>query len=59
MLSDEEQDTVFTAVWKQKGVAVILHADKNFQNATGNAVAPEHDFNENNQVLLDFGNVSD
>ena len=51
-LSDEEQDTVFTAVWKQKGVAVILHADKNFQNATGNAVAPEHDFNENNQVLL-------
>ena len=54
-LSDEEQDTVFTAVWKQKGVAVILHADKNFQNATGNAVAPEHDFNENNQVLLDFG----
>ncbi|MCI7629536.1 MAG: hypothetical protein MSS55_02990 [Ruminococcus sp.] len=58
-LSDEEQDTVFTAVWKQKGVAVILHADKSFQNATGNAVAPEHDFNENNQVLLDFGNVSD
>ena len=54
-LSDEEQDTVFTAVWKQKGVAVILHADKNFQNATGNAVAPEHDFNENNQVLLAFG----
>ena len=54
-LSDEEQDTVFTAVWKQKGVAVILHADKNFQNATGNAVAPEHDFNENNQVLLNFG----
>ena len=54
-LSDEEQDTVFTAVWKQKGVAVILHADKNFQNATGNAVAPEHDFNENNQVLLTFG----
>ena len=54
-LSDEEQDTVFTAVWKQKGVAVILHADKNFQNATGNAVAPEHDFNESNQVLLDFG----
>ena len=46
VLSDEEQDTVFTAVWKQKGVAVILHADKNFQNATGNAVAPEHDFNE-------------
>ena len=28
---------------------------KNFQNATGNAVAPEHDFNENNQVLLAFG----
>ena len=55
VLSDEEQDTVFTAVWKQKGVAVILHADKNFQNATGNAVAPEHDFNENNQVLLNFG----
>ena len=55
VLSDEEQDTVFTAVWKQKGVAVILHADKNFQNATGNAVAPEHDFNENNQVLLKFG----
>ena len=55
VLSDEEQDTVFTAVWKQKGVAVILHADKNFQNATGNAVAPEHDFNENNQVLLAFG----
>ena len=55
VLSDEEQDTVFTAVWKQKGVAVILHADKNFQNATGNAVAPEHDFNESNQVLLDFG----
>ena len=54
-LSDEEQDTVFTAVWKQKGVAVILHADKNFQNGTGNAVAPEHDFNENNQVLLAFG----
>ena len=54
-LSDEEQDTVFTAVWKQKGVAVILHADKNFQNGTGNAVAPEHDFNENNQVLLNFG----
>ena len=55
VLSNEEQDTVFTAVWKQKGVAVILHADKNFQNATGNAVAPEHDFNENNQVLLAFG----
>ena len=55
VLSDEEQDTVFTAVWKQKGVAVILHADKNFQNGTGNAVAPEHDFNENNQVLLAFG----
>ena len=55
VLSDEEQDTVFTAVWKQKGVAVILHADKSFQNATGNAVAPEHDFNKNNQVLLDFG----
>ena len=55
VLSDEEQDTVFTAVWKQKGVAVILHADKSFQNATGNAVAPEHDFNENNQVLLAFG----
>ena len=54
-LSDEERDTVFTAVWKQKGVAVILYADKSFQNATGNAVAPEHDFNENNQVLLDFG----
>ncbi len=54
-LSDEERDTVFTAVWKQKGVAVILHADKNFQNATGNAVAPEHDFNESNQVLLNFG----
>ena len=55
VLSDEEQDTVFTAVWKQKGVAVVLHADKNFQNGTGNAVAPEHDFNENNQVLLAFG----
>ena len=55
VLSDEEQDIVFTAVWKQKGVAVILHADKNFQNGTGNAVAPEHDFNENNQVLLAFG----
>ena len=54
-LSDEERDTVFTAVWKQKGVAVVLHADKSFQNATGNAVAPEHDFNESNQVLLDFG----
>ena len=54
-LSDEERDTVFTAVWKQKGVAVVLHTDKNFQNATGNAVAPEHDFNESNQVLLDFG----
>ena len=54
-LSDEERDTVFTAVWKQKGVAVVLHADKSFQNATGNAVAPEHDFNENNQVLLNFG----
>ena len=55
VLSDEERDTVFTAVWKQKGVAVVLHADKSFQNATGNAVAPEHDFNESNQVLLDFG----
>ena len=45
----------FTAQWEQTGAAVRFMADVAFQSGTGSALAPGHDFNQDQTIMLPLG----